>query len=208
MWDDNLELRNRLLNLYKRLLLAIKSEDKIIDLYVEYIKIMLEYDDRLPNFKRFPEGQMFGNCYTYALDIKCPFMFQSLYTMRTLFNPYLGLNFNVGFISDINNRTKTSVYGVEELLDKFYADMDFLKIKVFNSRINAEPCHGGYKIFIFSDTIIKSTGDFHFVRRNADGTLSHRNGYGGNIKKIKSLRDVVKKYELVRTLEIVKPNFR
>ena len=95
-----------------------------------------------------------------------------------------------------------------ELLDKFYADMDFLKIKVFNSRINAEPCHGGYKIFIFSDTIIKSTGDFHFVRRNADGTLSHRNGYGGNIKKIKSLRDVDKKYELVRTLEIVKPNFR
>lgn len=208
MKNDNLELRNRLLNLYKRLLLAIKSESEIMDLYIEYIKIMLEYDDKLPNFKRFPEGHMFGNCYTYALDIKCPLMLQSLYTMRTLFSSYLGLNFNVGFISDVNNRTRTSVYDVQDLLDKFYADMDFLKIKVFDSRINAEPSYGGYKIFIFSDTIIKSTGDFHFVRRNADGTLSHRNGYGGSIKKIKSLRDVDKKYELVRTLEIVKPSFR
>ena len=208
MWDDNLELRNRLLNLYKRLLLAMKSEYEIMDLYIEYIKIMLEYDTILPTFKRFLKGQIFGNCYTYALDIKCPLMFQSLYTMRTLFSSYLGLNFNVGFISDVNNRTRTSVYDVQDLLDKFYADMDFLKIKVFDSRINAEPSYGGYKIFIFSDTIIKSTGDFHFVRRNADGTLSHRNGYGGNIKKIKSLRDVDKKYELVRTLEIVKPNFR
>ena len=120
MKNDNLELRNRLLNLYKRLLLAMKSEYEIMDLYIEYIKIMLEYDTILPTFKRFPKGQIFGNFYTYALDINCPLMFQSLFTMRTLFSSYLGLNFNVGFISDVNNRTRTSVYDVQDLLDKFY----------------------------------------------------------------------------------------
>jgi len=202
--ENKAELREKLTLLYKKLLTVSKSREVIMDLYVEYLKLMLEYDDTLPVYKRFLEQFSSGNCYTYALDLKCPFLFQFLY----YFCDSRGINFNVGFISAINHRSTISCYNSQDVLDGLYADLDFLKIKVYDSGINKEPIYGGYKIYVFKDTLIGSTGDFHFVRRNADGTLSHRNGYGGSIKKIKSLRGVDKKYELVRTLEIVKPNFR
>lgn len=206
MKSDKEELRSKLIDLYKKLLLKPKSKENIMNLYVEYLELINMYDYALPTFKYFQSGTMAGNCYTYALDLKCPIIFQELYWLFSLFKEEL--NLNVGFISAVNNRCTVSVTSEKELLENLYADLEFLKIRVFESGINKGPTHGGYKIYVYKDTLIHSNGDFHFVRRNYDGTLSHKNGYNGNIKRIKCLRDVDKKYELVRTLEIVKPNFR
>lgn len=203
MQSDKKELRNKLIELYKRLLLSSKSKENIMNLYVEYIKLMLEYENNLPVYNPFLEQFRSGNCYTYALDIKCPMLFQFLY----YFFASNGMNLNVGFIGAVNHRSTISCYTGQDVLDGLYADLDFLKIKVYDSRIDKDPCYGGYKIFIFKDSLIKSTGDFHFVRRNVDGTLSHRIGYDGMVRRLKCLNDVDKKYELIRTLEIVKPKY-
>lgn len=61
---------------------------------------------------------------------------------------------------------------------------------------------------MYKSIYIKDDYDFHFVRVNADGTLCHRNGYDGMVRKLKCLKDVDKKYEFIRALEIIKPKYR
>lgn len=205
--ESSTELRRKMLELYKRLLSSFRSLEDIMDIYVEYLKLMVQFGDEIPIYRKYPGDVLSGNCYTYALDLKCPIIFQGLYSIRSLFKEN-GVNLNVGFISAVQNKTTISCYSEKELLENLYADLDALKIKVFDSEINKAPSHDGYKIYVFKDTLIHSNGNFHFVRRNIDGSLSHRNGYDGGVKRIRCLKDVHSSFELVKTLEIVKPNQR
>ena len=61
---------------------------------------------------------------------------------------------------------------------------------------------------MYKSIYIKDDYDFHFVRVNADGTLSHRIGFNGIISPLSCLSDVRKMYKLIGAFEIVKPVIR
>ena len=201
----------KVLNVYKSILdilqsvNKVKSAEELMELYVEYLKLQVQISTNKPAFQICPEGFRYGNCYTYALDLKCPDVF---WIKSKEFDWYGSMGFDPGIVT---NKKRVCIRNLSEkmLFDSFYQDCEGLNLEVFDRDLlcPAPKCNG-FIIYMYKSIYIKDDYDFHFVRVNADGTLSHRNGYGGSIKKIKSLRDVDKKYELVRTLEIVKPNFR
>ena len=101
-----------------------------------------------------------------------------------------------------------------DLLDYVYTDLDTLKIKAYDSGINIPLHHNGYKIAIFMENNKRS--DYHFVRQNIDGSWSSKIGYEECIVRsdnpIDYLNDniygIKTDYELVKTLELVKPSKR
>ena len=200
-----------LLNIYRgildilQLVDKVKSAEELMELYAEYLKLQVQISTNKPVFQLCPEGFRYGNCYTYALDLKCPDVF---WIKSKEFDWYGSMGFDPGIVT---SKKRVCIRNLSEkmLFDSFYQDCEGLNLEVFDRDLlcPAPKCNG-FIIYMYKSIYIKDDYDFHFVRVNADGTLSHRNGYGGSIKKIKSLRDVDKKYELVRTLEIVKPSFR
>lgn len=201
MIKDNLVLYYKLLSIYRELLLKPVSSENVMNLYAEYLKLTTCLGTNQLQFIEIPKGFKYGNCYTYALDLKCPTLFYNTYY---LFDKR-GMNFDVGFISDVNNRSNVFSKNEKELLERLYTDCEFLKIRLYDSGINQVPRHEGYIVFIYKDKDIESTNDFHFVRQNYDGSLSHKNGYNGVIEQLGSVEDADKNFELIRALEIVKP---
>lgn len=187
----------KLLTIYKHLL-QCKTAEEVMNLYVEYLKLMVSSPLCNDYF-----GNKIGNCYTYSLGFFCPDLF------NLKFHSLSGwpLNLNVGFISS-EKKSTVSVKSEKEVLENFYADCEALKIKVFNSKVNANFKHNGYKVFIFVPNDIEKTGDFHFVRQNYNGSLFHKNGYLGEVKRLDSLKEINEDYHLVNTLELVRPNRR
>lgn len=199
----------KILNTYKEILTILENLKKaqnaleVMELYIEYLKQMVKLSTNYPEFCKNPKEFKYGNCYTYALDFKCPNDFWLKYKSYDRW----GMNFDVGFITTYN---KMGVKNNSEvmLLDNFYRDMEALNIKVIDSDINDLPKHNGYQIFMYKDLNIASNYDFHFVRLNSDMILSHRNGYNGFINALPNLSKVPPKYKLVKVFEIVKPVIR
>lgn len=193
----------QLLNVYKGILdifLALKkakSKDEVVELYVKYLKYQVQLSTNYPKFNSNPKGFKYGNCYTYALDLKCPDIFWNKYKLFY----EIGMDFDVGLVS----KRKLYVENSNErmLLDSFYKDCEALNILVFDSHLNDDLKHNGYKILMFKDWDIGYTYDYHFVRVNKDGVLSHMNGHNGNVEILQSLR--FRHYEFVKAFEIVKP---
>lgn len=198
----------QLLNVYKGILdifhalKKAKSKDEVVELYVEYLKLQVQLSTNYPKFEVKPKGFRYGNCYTYALDLKCPDIFWNKY--KLLYE--IGMDFDVGLVS----KRKLYVENSNErmLLDSFYKDCEALKIKVFNSSFDDNLKNNGYKVLMFKSMNIGYTYDYHFVRVNKDGVLSHMNGHNGNVEILQSLGHVSSCYEFVKSFEIVKPVIR
>lgn len=192
---ERLYIYGELLNIYQELY-RTKDSDRIRELYIEYLKLSIRLGNNSPDFREY--NSLYGNCYTYALDVNCPAIFSQHKYLKPNFS------FNVGFISELEKENVDE----KSLIENFYQDCEALKIRCYESDFASLPKHGGYNIALFMDTFIEKNHDFHFVRQNYDGTLSHRKGFMGDIVLIDSMNKVDPDYRLVKTLEIVKPIIR
>lgn len=201
----------KLLNVYKGILDIFqalekaKSEEEVMKLYVEYLKLQVQLTTNKPIFQSNPNGFKYGNCYTYALDLKCPEIFWNRCKTISIQNR---MGFDVGLITA---KRKVCVENSSEvmLVDNFYRDCEALRIKVYeNGWLNFIPEHNGYIILMYKNVGIARNYDYHFVRVNADGVFSHRMGFNDLIVSMKSLDVVSDRYEFVNTYEIVKPVIR
>lgn len=97
------------------------------------------------------------NCYAYALN--------SLYPEKSSSNTL----YYVGAFSGYKfNQYCTS----EELLERLFADFDFLGLKIGESTFDAVIPKDSYKICFLS-----SEDDFHFFRYDKQGFWSHKSGW-------------------------------
>lgn len=115
------------------------------------------------------------------------------------------MNFNPGFVASPSVETCRNT-NINELLENFYLDCEALQIEAYEMNINDKPKHGGYKIFMYLEA--RQIPDFHFIRENQAGILSHKDGYNGSIQAVEHVTTNIDAYELIRTLEIVKPVIR
>lgn len=198
--QDYLRLYEEVLNIYNVLYSKKLDAFQIRQLYVDYLKIIIRLGSNKPCFKENLDGFLYGNCYGYALGVKCP----AVFVHKILeFDDY-GIPFNPGFISDESHLSCPQ--SSNELIDGFCKDMDCLNVEVYDC--DNSPSHGGYKIFIFADKEIKQNCNYHFVRQNDDGLLSHRLSEMGNVETLQDLNSLTSSFELVKSLEIVKPVIR
>lgn len=198
----------KLLNVYKgildifQILEKAKSAEEVVELYIEYLKLQVQLSTNYPMFEINPEGFKYGNCYTYALGLKCPDIFWHKY--KSFYEK--GMDFDVGLVS--TKRLYVENSSEEMLLDSFYKDCEALKISIFDNSFDVNLKHNGYRILMFRDWDIKNTYDYHFVRVNIDGILSHKKGHNGEIFPLRNLQHVSSRYKLVKSFEIVKPVIR
>lgn len=198
----------KLLNVYKGILDIFqalekaKSEEEVVELYVEYLKLQIQLSTNYPKLEANPEGFKYGNCYTYALGLKCPEIFWHKY--KSFYKR--GMDFDVGLVS--KKKLYVANSSEEMLIDSFYRDCEVLKINVFDSSFDGNLKHNGYKVLMFKDWNIRNSYDYHFVRVNNNGFLSHKMGHNGPIFPLRNLQQVSSRYELVQTFEIVKPVIR
>ena len=205
------DVLRKMMEIKQELLLIIKSgkskyfEEEINSLYIEYLKLYVQVSERIPKYNSLDlkfKGTR-HNCYFYALDFAIPQVFDD--AMSSI--GYNRLENSVGIISSGMpiweiNRTN--------LLDKFYADMDTLNIKVYNSDKYSCNIHDGYKVGIYIDDNSISN-DYHFVRENSNGNFSHKCGYFSRPELLTCLRDIIRTdyyYELIKTVELVKPTIK
>lgn len=201
----------KVLNVYKSILdilqsvNKVKSAEELMELYVEYLKLQVQISTNKPAFQICPEGFRYGNCYTYALDLKCPDVF---WIKSKEFDWYGSMGFDPGIVT---SKKRVCIRNLSEkmLFDSFYQDCEGLNLEVFDRDLlcPAPKCNG-FIIYMYKSIYIKDDYDFHFVRVNADGTLSHRIGFNGIISPLSCLSDVRKMYKLIGAFEIVKPVIR
>jgi len=194
---DYWKIKLEILKIYNEMFNPQNSYEDIMGLYIKYLKLDVKLEKSLPSFIYFPNGFKYGNCYTYALGLKCPKHFYEL--CESLENI---MCFDVGFLTKKKEEIRNTCE--RKFLENLYADCEELKIRVYDCA--KLPMHGGYRIFVYIDRLMEygRSNDFHFVRENKNGILSHKNGYNGSIEKLKSLKEVPKDYKLIRTLEIVR----
>ena len=182
----------------------IKIKNYIQNIYNRYLKLSACLDKKVPDFNKgiWPYS---NNCYNYAMNFRKPQIFQDVYNklFYELFFNQLGA---VGNNKISKNITKEGIFS------SLYADLDALKIKSYKSSIEKKTQHGGYKICIYyldkENAILRP--DYHFIRQNSNGIWSEKNGMNEEILEVKRLDklETRPKYELIETLEIVKPNLK
>ena len=175
----------------------------ILNLYKNYLQLLIKYQESIPCLENDYKLKNVS-CYLYALGLNIPTIFKNVY--ESLLSWQFGADPGEisGYDAFINCWTET------ELINRLYADLDTLKIKAYPSTVNASNKHNGYKIACFLD---KDGKDFHFVRQNPNGIWSQKIGFDKNIylsdNPMAFLDEIPHyNYELIRTLEIVKPNER
>ena len=183
----------------------IEIKNYIQALYNRYLKICVCLDKKVPDFNKgiWPYS---NNCYNYAMNFRKPQIFQDVYTelfYKNFFNQ----------IGNIGNKSISRYYEEKDLLDALYADLDALKIRSYKSSIDKKTQHGGYKICVYNlkeENSILRRPDYHFIRQNSNGIWSEKNGMQELILEVKRLDKLESrpKYELIETLEIVKPNLK
>lgn len=197
---EEIKKNRELLRIYESILKIHEnlknSQRDIQSSYLEYVKLAIKLGTNHPIFNG-DYNNIVGNCYTYALDLYGAYEFFS--------SP----DINVGFANGYNTEFKD----INELLERFYFDCEILGISVFNSSIERENTHGGYKIAIYFGKRIKyGDVDFHFLRENSDGTWSERIGYDGVVRLYDGLpKESIERefsYKLIKVVEIVKPIIR
>ena len=164
----------------------------IYRLYRDYLKLSMKLSFNNPSFEMDKSKYPYGNCYSYALGLRCPKIFARMFDEKCIiFFPY-----NVGLM-------QTSFTSHDKCELDLESDLDSLGIKHFDVDYD-EPCeHGGYKISLY-----ESDDDFHFIRENSDGSWSHKLGFSASVEKVKPSKYLFDEYEYVKTLEIVKPLVR
>lgn len=201
----------KILNVYKGILDIFqeldraKDDEEVMALYAEYLKLQVQLSTNHPVFQAQSEGFNYGNCYTYALDLKCPDIF---WNRCKKINYFDAMGFDVGLI---NAKKRVCIRNCSEemLINSFYSDCDSLKIDVYDiSWLDFVPEHNGYIILMYKNERIDTNYDYHFVRINSDGLLSHREGFNGDIFPLRKLSDVNDRYKFVKAFEIVKPVIR
>lgn len=200
-----------LLNIYRgildilQLVDKVKSVEELMELYAEYLKLQVQISTNKPVFQLCPEGFRYGNCYTYALDLKCPDVF---WNKSKEFYSRGSMGFDPGIVT---SKKRVCIHNSSEeiLLDSFYKDCEGLNLEVYDrDLLCTSPKCNGFIIYMYKNIYIKHNYDFHFVRINVDGTLSNRNGFNDSITILDSLSYVSKMYELIGAFEIVKPVIR
>lgn len=212
-----MDSQRELLNIYKGILGILQNlneaqdAEEVMYMYVEYLKLQVKLSTNYLSFTLNPEGFNFGNCYSYALDLKCPDVFwfkvKEINIKRRF---YSSLAWDVGFIAaDKNTKLLPRNSSASMLIDNFYRDCEALGVVVYDGSLDDTfPKYNGTIIYMYQNKNIKSNHDFHFVRRNYDGVLSERFGYNGDINSLRNLGEVSRCYELVKVWEIVKPAIR
>lgn len=191
-----------------RVLEVLSSNPELTDkleikkLYLRYLRASLRLSTNNPLYGddiSYP----YENCYMYALGLKGHRLFSLLWQKFKIDV----LSSNVGFTT---NESRKSVRTKEKLLERLYTDCEELKIEVYDSDIDSEPRHGGFKVTVYMCKVFDQTlngYDFHFIRQNSDGIWSEKFGRDGEIRRIGNIRDKFP-YEIVKTVEIVKPVIR
>ena len=181
----------------------MKINKELLSLYKEYVELLMQVQETIPLLENDAKLRN-GSCYLYALGLSIPSIFKGVY--ETLISWQCGADPGEisGYTAFIDSWTE------QEFLERIYADFDSLKIDVYPSTINAPIKHDGYKIACFLD---KDGEDYHFARQNVNGLWSQKLGFADKIylsdNPMAFLDDIHNyKYELIRTLEIVKPDKR
>lgn len=188
-----LEIKLKIISIYRKLIFERNINiDKIIELYIEYLKLSVRLGTNNPTFHENSNKYRYTNCYCYALGLTYPKLFHDMYYDIEIED----FIHNLGFIS----QKPFPWWDIDKELDNLYSDLEVLNIKFYETNIYSENKHGGYKIALY-----KAPSDIHFLRQNADGTWSEKQGYTPRIVQMDEPRPIEKHYQLVKTLEIVKP---
>lgn len=193
---EELQVRLKILKLYKQLFTKKLRAKDIKNIYIEYLKLSVLLGTNTPCFKENLEKYRHVNCYGYALGIDLP---------EYIYKKYLnvesdGIRHNLGFISG-----KKFPVTVQERLDNLFSDFETLNIKWFETDIERPNEHGGYKIAFYCNNWRE---DFHLIRQNNDGSWSEKLGYSYKIIQTEKPRPLGEDYKLIKTLEIVKPTIK
>lgn len=192
--NKELEIRLKIMNIYKYLYLHRKlSSAEILKLYIEYLKLSVCLGTNSPVFEENLKKYNHTNCYCYALGIDYPRLFFERYLYAEIDSFYHEL----GFISRCSKP-----YVISKKIENLYKDLETLNIRFYETDIDSQTKHDGYKIAFYN---CDNSCDFHFFRQNIDGSWSEKQGYSSRFFKVSKLEPVVGNYKLVKTLEIVKP---
>lgn len=185
------------------------DSNNVTKLYGKYLKLLVQME----NIASL-DSLLNGNCYFYALGLPMPVEFKKMYSLLTNHDYRVNIGELGGYkdLYTVINPVK-SIYHFNNLIEALNADLDFLKIKQYESSIDELPKHGGFKIMIFSDDDRKK-GDYHLARQSQNGIWTHKIGYYN--KEIVKTSDILgymdnfnrkqdTNYEYVKTLELVKP---
>lgn len=170
------------------------SKIELMKLYRRYLYLSSRVSTNNPLYKNDKDNYKEGNCYCYALGFITPSIFNDIFAR---FDEKM-IRHNIGFISD----TFIDINSSSDLMFGFENDLSYLGIKYYNSNIESDNNHNGYKVSLY-----RGFDDFHFVRQNIDGSWSHKIGYEPIVIKCTDPRNVLD-YELLNTYEIVKPVVR
>ena len=179
----------------------IKSD--IHNIYKMYLKICVCLDKKTIDFNngKWPYE---NNCYCYAMNFRKPKIFQDIYT--EIFYEFFSVS--LGEIGGVN---LPRMFNEDDLFNSLYADFDTLKIKSYESSLEENPKHGGYKISIYMrDTQDYYKPDYHFVRQNSNGLWSEKDGYNESIYLVDNPNKLKNRpnYRYIKTLELVKPSLK
>ena len=193
---NELKLKYELLKIYKEIYFNKNlGSEEIENLYIEYLKTMVCLTPKKPVYDDYSKKYEYINCYGYALGLTYPKIFHDRYEEIEMDD----FSHNLGFIYGKRNYSNLPSFQ----LDALYNDLDALNIEYYDTEIDAKNTHGGYKI-----TFYLAVDDFHFMRQNRDGSWSEKIGYTDEFYKNNDALPHYKKYELQKTLEIVKPRKR
>ena len=131
------KVRNEIFKIFRKLndeSLSLKGSD-IYKLYRDYLKLSMKLSFNNPSFDMDKSCYPYGNCYSYALGLKCPEIFARMFDEKCImFFPY-----NIGLMHTFFTSYDRCEFDLE-------SDLDSLGIKHFDVDYE-DPCeHGGYKI--------------------------------------------------------------
>ena len=120
------------------------SSLKMQELYREYLKLEVRLQPKLPKNKN-AFFSLNANCYTYALDLPVPPFLNEMLSKNPYLKNFLTIQ-NVGMISGHRGSIKYGIKCEKEFLECLYKDLEYLKIKYYESDILSKQKHNGYKI--------------------------------------------------------------
>lgn len=203
----NNELFAKINMIYKELdeiphISSIHTYEKFIALYSEYLKILVQIQNPIPDVK--DDNLLYsGCCYLYAMAFLIPKKFEEKF--QQIFRSFFPVD--VGDISGCD--LSDPIADTNSLLERLYSDLDYLKIKWYESDINKPIVHNGYKIAVFFENGYEDP-DYHFMRQTKSGIWHHQGGYFETpLETTTPIQDNKNDgYEYVKTIEIVKPTLQ
>lgn len=206
------EVYMKILNIYTQLFIKANSpqvtnhskklSEEVHKLYIEYLKLYVMLTSSKPSFEEDLYKYDHCNCYCYALGLKCPDAFS------TLFYEINGSMFvqKDGFLA-LKDKTDDK----REILNNIYDDLEVLNYQIYETDKSSPLKHDGYKIAIYFNNPLSDYGDFHVSRENIDGSWSEKIGYLDDIRKFSDPDKTYYErfgYEVNNYLEIVKPTIK